>query len=76
MPTEPSSTALGGEPSETPNSGPRGERATPSYAVGVFHDLEFGPDIVEYLHRIDETLAPFGGRFLVHGGPHEAIRSA
>jgi uncharacterized protein (DUF1330 family) len=23
---------------------------------------------VEYLQRIDETLAPFGGRFLVHGG--------
>ena len=28
-----------------------------------------GPDIVEYLERIDATLEPFGGRFLIHGGP-------
>ena len=26
-----------------------------------------GPDIVEYVERIDATLAPFGGRFAVHG---------
>jgi uncharacterized protein (DUF1330 family) len=24
--------------------------------------------ITEYLERIDDTLAPFGGRFVVHGG--------
>lgn len=28
-----------------------------------------GPDIVRYLERIDATLEPFGGRFLVHGDP-------
>ena len=56
-----------------PDSRPSGERTSPSYAVGVFHDLDFGPDILEYLQRIDETLAPFGGRFLIHGGPHEAV---
>lgn len=27
-----------------------------------------GPDIVRYLERIDATLAPFGGRFITHGG--------
>jgi uncharacterized protein (DUF1330 family) len=26
-----------------------------------------GPAIVEYLQRIDATLAPFGGRFIIHG---------
>jgi hypothetical protein len=26
-----------------------------------------GPEIAEYLLRIDATLAPFQGRFLVHG---------
>jgi uncharacterized protein (DUF1330 family) len=72
MPTEPS-TSLGGEPSDAGSRQPSAERTTPSYAVGVFHDLELGPDILEYLQRIDATLAPFGGRFLVHGGPHEAV---
>ncbi len=38
------------------------------YGVGILRNLKMGPPIVEYLERIDETLAPFGGRFLVHGG--------
>jgi uncharacterized protein (DUF1330 family) len=45
------------------------EQAMPAYAIGHLHDVNLGPDIVEYLQRIDETLAPFGGRFIIHGGP-------
>jgi len=39
-----------------------------AYAVGYFPLTKFGPDIETYLNTIDETLKPFGGRFLVHGG--------
>ncbi|MBU0726209.1 MAG: DUF1330 domain-containing protein [Alphaproteobacteria bacterium] len=39
-----------------------------AYAVGYFEEVEMGPEIVAYLEGIDATLAPFGGRFLVHGG--------
>ncbi|MGF7235266.1 MAG: DUF1330 domain-containing protein [Frankia sp.] len=39
-----------------------------SYAVGILRDIRMGPSIVEYLERIDATLAPFGGHFVVHGG--------
>src|SRR5262245_43195773 len=39
------------------------------YAIGILKDVEMGPQIVEYLERIDSTLAPYGGRFIVHGGP-------
>ena len=39
----------------------------PAYAIGHFRKIAMGPPIVEYLERIDATLAPFGGRFLVHG---------
>lgn len=39
------------------------------YAIGILKDVDMGPAIVEYLERIDATLAPYGGRFLVHGGP-------
>lgn len=38
-----------------------------AYAVGLLNDLQFGPDIATYLQRIDASLEPFGGAFLVHG---------
>jgi len=44
-----------------------------AYAVGNLTQVEMGPDIVDYLKGIDATLAPFGGRFLVHGGPVEKL---
>jgi uncharacterized protein (DUF1330 family) len=39
----------------------------PAYAVALLRNVRMGPEIVGYLDRIDETLAPFGGRFVVHG---------
>ena len=38
-----------------------------AYAVAHMREVQFGPDIVRYLQQIDATLAPFGGRFRVHG---------
>jgi uncharacterized protein (DUF1330 family) len=37
----------------------------PAYAVADLRDVTMGPPIVEYLQRIDATLEPFNGRFLV-----------
>jgi len=39
----------------------------PAYAVAHLNSVRMGPDIVRYLERIDATLAPFGGRFIIHG---------
>jgi len=33
-----------------------------SYGVGIINDLQMGPAIVQYLERIDATLAPYEGR--------------
>lgn len=44
-----------------------------SYALGLLHDVQVGDAVVEYLRRIDSTLAPFGGRFLVHGGAADQV---
>ena len=44
-----------------------------AYAMAHVHHANFGPELVEYLRRIDATLEPFAGRFLVHGGPVEAV---
>lgn len=42
--------------------------AKPSYAVAYLRDVDFGADIIRYMREIDETLVPFGGEFMVHGG--------
>jgi uncharacterized protein (DUF1330 family) len=47
-----------------------------AYAVGLLRDVAMGPDIVAYLQQIEATLAPFGGRFLIHGGPMEALEGS
>ena len=44
-----------------------------SYAVGILKDVQMGAPIVEYLEQIDATLAPFGGRYAVHGGDPELL---
>ena len=41
----------------------------PAYAIANIQSITIGPAIAEYLKRIDATLAPYQGRFLVHGDP-------
>jgi uncharacterized protein (DUF1330 family) len=45
----------------------------PTYAVAVIRETRFGPEVREYLERIDATLAPHGGRFRIHGGPYRVL---
>ena len=44
-----------------------------SYALGILDNLQFGSAIVEYLERIEETLRPFDGAFLIHGAPWQQV---
>jgi uncharacterized protein (DUF1330 family) len=41
--------------------------------MALLEDIEIGPPIVEYLERIDETLVPYDGRFIVHGGEQRTL---
>lgn len=47
-----------------------------AFAIAVIHETRFGPDIQRYLEEIDATLAPFSGRFRVHGGPYDVLEGA
>lgn len=47
-----------------------------AYAVAVIRETRFGPQIKAYLERIDATLAPYGGRFRVHGGPYQPLEGS
>ena len=40
----------------------------PAYAVCYLREVDVNEAIVEYIARIDASMAPYGGRFLVHGG--------
>ncbi|MEV7805738.1 DUF1330 domain-containing protein [Microbispora sp. NPDC088329] len=47
-----------------------------AYAVAQLHDVDMNADIVEYLERIDATMEPFGGRFIIHGGETEPLEGS
>ena len=47
-----------------------------SYAIAHLRSVDVGPPIVEYLNRIDATLEPYGGRFIIHGGTIEVLENS
>lgn len=47
-----------------------------AYAVAHLRRVSMGPEIVEYLQKIDATLAPFGGRFVIHGGEKTVLEGS
>ena len=42
-----------------------------AYAIANLHNPDPHPEVAEYIERIQPTLEPHGGRFLVHGARHE-----
>ncbi len=50
--------------------------SAPAYGVALLQDVRMGPPIVEYLERIDATLAPYGGRFIVHGATPQVLEGS
>ena len=48
----------------------------PAYAVAVIRETRFNDEVAEYLRRIDETLALFSGKYIVHGGPYQVLEGA
>ena len=47
-----------------------------AYASAHRHDVRMGSAIVASIEAIDATLAPFGGRFLIHGGDKTVLEGA
>ncbi len=43
------------------------------YAIANLRNVRLNAGIVEYLERIDATLAPFDGHFIVHGDAPESV---
>jgi uncharacterized protein (DUF1330 family) len=52
---------------------PREDADMTAYAMAHLRRIDLNDQVREYLLRIDETLVPFGGRFLVHGSAPEVV---
>jgi uncharacterized protein (DUF1330 family) len=39
----------------------------PAYAIAHLHTPQINEEVLDYIERIQDTLDPFGGRFVVHG---------
>ncbi|MFH9066268.1 DUF1330 domain-containing protein [Streptomyces coeruleorubidus] len=48
----------------------------PAYGFAHLRDRRHHPDVLEYLERIQDTLNPFHGRFLIHGSPAEVVEGS
>ena len=44
-----------------------------AYALAHLYEISTHPDVFEYIERIQATMDPFGGRFIVHGTLPEGI---
>jgi uncharacterized protein (DUF1330 family) len=45
-----------------------------TYALAHLHDPDpHNPEVIDYIDRIQATLDPFGGRFLVHGATVDVV---
>ncbi|MGC4797292.1 hypothetical protein GAR06_03469 [Micromonospora saelicesensis] len=44
-----------------------------AYALAHLRKAPVHAEVLTYLERIDATLAPFGGRFIVHGGAIDVL---
>ena len=45
----------------------------PAYAFAILRDVRINDEIALYIGRIDATLAPYGGKFMIHGGRTEVL---
>ncbi|MCC2594852.1 DUF1330 domain-containing protein [Pusillimonas sp. MFBS29] len=45
----------------------------PAYVVAILKETDVNDDIRSYLERIDPTLKPYEGRYIVHGGPYQYV---
>ncbi len=45
----------------------------PAYAIANLTNVDLNAEVVRYIETIDDTLAPFDGRFIVHGSKPEVI---
>lgn len=44
-----------------------------AYAIAILSETRLNDDIRRYLESIDQTLQPYEGRYIIHGGPYSWV---
>lgn len=44
-----------------------------AYGIAHLHNPNSHPEVLDYIDRIQDTLDPYGGRFVVHGATVEVV---
>ena len=44
-----------------------------TYAFAHLRNVTMGPEIIAYLEAIDATMAPYGGKFVLHGEGNKRV---
>lgn len=44
-----------------------------AYGIAHLHNPNLHPEVIDYIDRIQATMDPFGGRFVVHGATVEEV---
>ncbi|MFF1464618.1 DUF1330 domain-containing protein [Streptomyces sp. NPDC058330] len=47
-----------------------------AYGFAHLRDRRHHPDVLDYLRRVQSTLAPYSGRFVVHGPPAAVLEGS
>ena len=47
-----------------------------AYAIATLRNLDMNAEIADYARRIEDTMAPYEGRFLIHGGPQRPLEGS
>jgi uncharacterized protein (DUF1330 family) len=51
----------------------RKDTSMTAYGIAHLHNPNLHPEVIDYIDRIQATLDPFGGRFVVHGAQVEVV---
>ena len=46
------------------------------YAIGLLSEVRVNEEILDYLERVEESIAPYGGEWLVHGTSPEVLEGS
>jgi len=49
---------------------------SPAYAIAMLHDVRVTDELLAYMEAVEQTLQPFGGRWISHGRTPELLEGS
>lgn len=52
------------------------EQNPPAYAIAMLHDVHVTDELLTYMEVVEQTMVPFGGRWISHGRTPELLEGS